>query len=254
MTDAEFARILPYLPSQPPRGRKRETDLRAVVDAIFYLLQSGCQWAMLPKDFPFKRTVYWYFKRFQKVGTWERIHGALYLTCRDLEDRKRQPSAVIIDSQSVKTGPNACDSVTVTMPAIRPKGASAISSPTPWAFCSRPMSIPPASRIATARPGSSTKLTACFRVLDVIIGDGGYAGPIVRRATPRRVKIVKRSDRAKGFEVLPKRCIVEGTFAWLTINRRLARDVEPFADPAKTYIQIAMIELVSRRLARYCHC
>ena len=57
MTDAEFARILPYLPSQPPRGRKRETDLRAVVDAIFYLLQSGCQWAMLPKDFPFKRTV-----------------------------------------------------------------------------------------------------------------------------------------------------------------------------------------------------
>ena len=88
----------------------------------------------------------------------------------------------------------------------------------------------------------------------MIIGDGGYAGPIVRKAAPRRVEIVKRSDQAKGFEVLPKRWIVERTFAWLTTNRRLARDVERFAETAKAYILIAMIKLMSRRLARYCHC
>ncbi len=88
----------------------------------------------------------------------------------------------------------------------------------------------------------------------MIIGDGAYAGPIVQEAAPRPVEIVKRSDHAKGFQVLPKRWIVERTFAWLTINRRLAKDVERYAHTAKTYIQIAMIKLMSRRLARFVLC
>ena len=94
-------------------------------------------------------------------------------------------------------------------------------------------------------------LTARFPFIEVIIGDGGYAGPKVRKAAPRPVEIVKRSDQASGFEVIPMRWIVERTLAWLTINRRLARDFERYAKTTAAYIQIAMIKLMSRRLARY---
>jgi transposase len=87
MTAREYALISPYLPGQPRLGRKRRTDLRAVLDAVFYVLQNGCPWANLPKDFRPKSTVYWYFRRFLEDGTWVRIHDALYGECRDLEDR-----------------------------------------------------------------------------------------------------------------------------------------------------------------------
>ncbi len=99
--------IAPFMPSQPLRGRRRTTSLRAVMDAILYLLQSGCQWALLPHDFPPKSTVHHYFKRFCKDGTWRRIHDALYCRTRRLEGREEQPSFAIIDSQSVKTSPDA---------------------------------------------------------------------------------------------------------------------------------------------------
>ena len=101
-------------------------------------------------------------------------------------------------------------------------------------------------------------MTGRFPFLEVIIGDGGYAGPRVRNAAPRSVEIVKRSDQAKGFQVLPKRWIVERSrrdgaerVAWLTNNRRLAKDFERYAQTAVTFIEIAMIKLMSRRIARY---
>ena len=111
MTDREFALIEGHVPGQPGRGRKRRTDLRAMVDGIFDLLQNGCPRANLPKDFPPKSTVYWYFRRFSADGTWARIHDPLYVACRDLDAREARPRAAIIDSQSVKTGPNACGSI-----------------------------------------------------------------------------------------------------------------------------------------------
>ena len=107
LTDREWSMIEPFMPSQPERGRRRKTSLRAVMDAVFYLLQSGCQWALLPHDFPPKSTVHHYFKRFCRDGTWRRIHDALYCRTRQLEGREEQPSLAIIDSQSAKTGPDA---------------------------------------------------------------------------------------------------------------------------------------------------
>jgi transposase len=107
LTDREWSLIEPFMPRQPRLGRRRKTSLQAVMDAIFYLLQSGCQWALLPHDFPPESTVYHYFKRFCRDGTWRRIHDALYCRTRQLEGREEQPSFAIIDSQSVKTGPDA---------------------------------------------------------------------------------------------------------------------------------------------------
>ena len=250
MTDREFALIEPHMPAQPDRGRKRGTDLRAVVDGIFYLLQNGCAWANLPKDFPPKSTVYWYFQRFREDGTWARIHDALYVDCRDLEGREAQPSVAFIDSQSVKTGPHACDAVGYDAgKKIKGRKRHILTDTLGLLLKVAVHSAGIQDRDGAAR--LFEHLTARFPFIEVIIGDGGYAGPKVRKAAPRPVEIVKRSDQASGFEVIPMRWIVERTLAWLTINRRLARDFERYAKTTAAYIQIAMIKLMSRRLARY---
>ena len=249
-TDREYALISPHLPGQPRRGRKRRTDLRAVLDGIFYLLQNGCPWANLPKDFPPKSTVYGYFRRFLANGTWERIHDALYVDCRDLEGREIQPSAAIIDSQSVKAGAHAQGDLGYDAgKKIKGRKRHILTDTLGLLLKCDVHSAGIQDRDGAAR--LFDRLTARFPFLEVIIGDGGYAGERVRNAAPRPVEIVRRSDKAKGFQVLPKRWIVERTLAWITANRRMARDFERYAETAKAYIQIAMIKLMSRRLARF---
>lgn len=103
LKDTEWRMISRLLPACKPGGRPRATDLRAVVNAIFYILRSGCAWRMLPRDFPPYSTVYMYFKRWRDDGTLDRIHDKLRDRVRIREGRKRSPSAAIIDSQSVKT-------------------------------------------------------------------------------------------------------------------------------------------------------
>jgi transposase len=228
VTHREWALIAPLLPPPKRRGRPRTTDLREVLNAIFYLLTTGCQWSMLPRDFPPRATVHRYFGAWQKDETWARIHDALYIECRDLEGREEQPSAAIIDSQSVKTGPNACDAVGYDAgKKIKGRKRHILTDTLGLLLTADVHSAGIQDRDGAAR--LFDRLSARFPFLELIIGDGGYAGPRVRKAAPRPVEIVKRSDHAKGFQVLPKRWIVERTFAWLTINRRLAKDVERYA-------------------------
>jgi putative transposase len=103
LSDTEWRIISRLLPASKPGGRPRTTDLRAVVNAIFYILRSGCSWRMLPCDFPAYSTVYMYFKQWRDDGTLERVHDHLRDRVRSREGRKKSPSAAIIDSQSVKT-------------------------------------------------------------------------------------------------------------------------------------------------------
>lgn len=103
LTDAQWQRLRPLIPRAKPCGNDRTTSMREVLNAIFYLLRTGCAWRMLPKDFPPKSTVYEYFSRWKKDGTWEQIHDALRGAVRRQADRNETPSAGIIDSQSVKT-------------------------------------------------------------------------------------------------------------------------------------------------------
>lgn len=103
LSDAEWKIIRLLLPEPKPGGRPRTTDLRAVVNAIFYVLRSGCAWRMLPHDFPPYSTVYMYFKQWRVEGVWEKIHDVLRDRIRRREGRKKSPSAAIVDSQSVKT-------------------------------------------------------------------------------------------------------------------------------------------------------
>ena len=103
LNDTEWRIVSRLLPAPKPGGRPRTTELRAVVNAIFYVLRSGCAWRMLPRDFPPFPTVYMYFKQWRDDGTWERVHDLLRDRIRRLEGRKKSPSAAIVDSQSVKT-------------------------------------------------------------------------------------------------------------------------------------------------------
>lgn len=249
-TDAEWQMIAPYMPPQPNHGRRRRTDLRAVIDALFYLLQSGCQWGLLPKEFPPKSTVHYYFKRFSQDGTWARVHDALYRQTRALEGRDESPSFAIIDSQSTKTTAEARGNVGFDA-GKRVKGRK------------RHILVDTLGLILKAevhsagiqdRDGAAfvlERLAKRFPFVEKVCGDAGYQGPIARRASPRPMEIVKR--QSAGFEVLPKRWIVERTFAWLGINRRLAKDFERFTQTSLAFIQTAMIKLMSRRIARFSH-
>ena len=132
LTDAEWALIAPLIPPAKRGGRRREVDVREVLNGLLYVLETGCPWRHLPKDFPPKSTVHGYFDLWAWDGTLERIHEALYLALREKEGREASPSAAIIDSQSARSAQKGgLRSIRSAMTrARRSRGSSAISSPT----------------------------------------------------------------------------------------------------------------------------
>lgn len=109
VSDVEWLLLAPLLPAEKPGGRHRHINLRAVVNAIFYVLQTGCAWRLLPHDFPAWATVYGYFRTWRTTGVWEQVNAALREAVREQVERAAEPSAAILDSQSVKSGAMAGD-------------------------------------------------------------------------------------------------------------------------------------------------
>jgi transposase len=248
VTDREWSLIAPLLPAARSGGRPRSTCLREVINGIFYLLQTGCQWRMLPRDFPPRSTVYGYFRAWIAAGVWAHVHDVLYRRTRELEGRQESPTAAIIDSQSVKTGPEARDAVGYDA-GKRVKGRKRHLVTDTLGLLLR---IEVHSAGVQDRDGAALvldRITRRFPFLERFFADAGYQGPRVAEAAPRPVEIIRRSEA--GFVVQPKRWVVERTFGWVGINRRLARDFERFAETAKALFQIAMIKLMARRIARY---
>jgi transposase len=248
VTDREWVLIAPLLPAPRTGGRPRTTCLRRVVDAIFYLLQAGCQWRMLPKDFPRRSTVYGYFRAWIAAGVWAHVHDVLYRRTRELEGRDESPTAAIIDSQSVKTSAEAREMVGYDA-GKRIKGRKRHLVTDTLGLMLR-IEVHPAG--VQGRDGATLvldRITRRFPFLERIFADAGYQGPRVAEAAPRPVEIIKRTGA--GFVVQPRRWVIERTFAWACINRCLARDVERAAETVKALFQIAMIKLMARRIARY---
>ena len=182
------------------------TYLRRVVNAIFYLLQTGCQWRMLPRDFPPRSTVYGYFRTWIVAGVWGHVHDVLYRRSRELEGGDESSTAAIIDSQSVKTGPEAREMVGFDA-GKRVEGRKRHLVTDTLGLMLR-MEVHPAS--VQDRNGAALVLdhiTRRFPFLERIFADAAYQGPRVAAAAPRPVEIIKRTDT--GFVAQPKRWVIE---------------------------------------------
>jgi transposase len=236
--------------SRGANGRPAALDLPATGGERGVLpgSQAGCQWRMLPRDFPPRSTVYGYFRAWIAAGVWAHVHDVLYRRSRELEGREESPTAAIIDSQSVRTGAEAREMVGYDA-GKRVKGRKRHLVTDTLGLVLR---IEVHSAGVQDRDGAVLvldRITRRFPFLERFFADAGYQGPASPRLPRAPVEIIKRTDA--GFVVQPKRWVVERTFAWACINRRLARDVERAVATAQAFFQIAMIKLMSRRIARY---
>jgi putative transposase len=254
LTDREWEYIKSLIPAAKAGGRSRQTDMRLTLNALFYITRTGCAWRYLPREYPPWQTVYGYFRTWRLAGVWERIHDRLRSAVRTQEGRASQPTAALLDSQSVKTtdrggAERGFDAGKLTYGRKRHILVDTLGLLLLVVVHSAGVQDRDGARRVLA------PLAHRFSRLRKIWADGIYNGGIAEwikqlRARNRiKLEIVKRTGQQKGFQVLPRRWVVERTFAWLSFNRRMSKDYEYLPETSEAFIRIAMIKLMLARLA-----
>ena len=278
LSDAEFAVLEPHLPPPRPRGRPWRWPLRAILDGIFYVIRTGAQWRQLPHEYPPWPTVYWWFRRWRLDATWEQLNAALRERLRVHVGRQPQPSAGIIDSQSVKTttvgGVHGYDG------AKKVNGRKRHVLVETQGLVLRAKVHTAALQDRAAVPLLLGGAAQQFPRLEHVWVDQGYTGTgkawieqelgwsvevvqhprtwergflgVIDPSAPGGFRLEYSTVRGKkGFQgVLPRRWAVERTFSWLGQSRRLSKEYEHLCETSEALIYAAMARLMARRLAR----
>ena len=251
LSDHQWHLLRRYLPAAKKRGRPR-TALRDVLNAILYLVKSGAQCRLLPKNFPPWQTVYHHFRQWTRNGLLARLNHRLRAKVRQAVGQHAQPTAASLDSQTVRA--SAHRGVVGYDAAKKTKGRKRFLLVDTLGLLLG-VTLEPAD--CPERKGARALLAtvwANFPELLKLWVDGGFNGPEfaawVRTQQPTLiVEVVKRLAEVPGFHVLPKRWVVERTFGWLMYHRRLVRDYERTLSSAEAWVYIAMIRIQLRRLA-----
>jgi transposase len=251
LTDDQWAFIEPMIPRPKKFGRPR-TDPRRILDALLYIIKGGIQWRLLPNDFPKWKTVYHVFRKWTLDHTWERINARLRAHVRSDAGKRAQPTAAILDSQSVKSDPHGGAVGYDAAKRIKGRKRHLLVDTLGLVLG---IHVTPAD--VPEREGAQGLLDQAliwFTWLRLLWVDGGYSGlefaQWVKSIRPQlEVKVVKRTDNLAGFKILPHRWVIERTFGWLMRHRRLVRDYETTESSAEAWAYIAMIRIQIRRLA-----
>lgn len=240
LTDEEWEVIAPLMPRPGRRGRPREVEFREVINAVRYLVRSGCGWRMLPIHFGHWRTVYGWFRELARRFLFQTIHDVALMLDRELAGREASPSAGVIDSQSIKAPQGNTRGYDAGKKIVGRK---------------RHIAVDTDGRLLMVHltPADISDSAGAQAILDGIrkrwpwvkhlFADGAYDRlKLMDKAAYLDfvVEIIRRSAHQKGFEVLPRRWVVERTFGWMTRWRRLVRDYEARLDVSEAMILVAM--------------
>ena len=251
-SDEQWALIEPLLPAAGAGGRPEKHARRDVVDAILYVVRAGCAWRALPADFPPWQTVYWYFNRWEQQRVTEKILPVVRGQVRVAEGREPEPSAGIIDSQSVR-GADTVGAESRGYDAGKKVNGRKRFIVTDTTGLLLTVMVCTAGR--QDRDGAKTVLLGAYLATAVrfVFADAGFAGRLVDWAQTflrTTIEIVRKPTGQRGFVVIPRRWAVERSLAWLTAHRRLARDYERHRATSEAMIRWAAINTMTRRLAR----
>ncbi len=250
LTDAEWAHVEPFLPKPGRIGRRREVDLREVLNAIRYVARTGCGWRMLPKDFPPWQTVYWWFRRFVRLMLFRSIHNIAVMVDRERAGREASPTAGVLDSQTVKApAAGAKRGYDGAKRTVGRKRHIAVDTDGRLLMVNLTTADISDSAGAQAILDAPRKRWPWIRHL---FADSAYdRGKLMDKAAflDFTVEVVRRIDKDPGFKVVPRRWVVERTFAWLTRWRRLVRDYEARIDVSEAMNHVALGSILLRRIS-----